>query len=678
MPMEIKEAIVANENGAITGTTIIGKAVPVGSDPYSFYIQKPSGTNDVPVVSMVMPLGGQTSGIYRFPRVGEKVLIAFDSGTPSKKYLLGYLPGQAESADSIYPQYAPIDVSFLTTEKQGELNTAVTSLNTEEKNKLTNADAMIFRFKKRGANSANIDEIKQFSDLQTRQKKLNADKKKLDDEIAALTDSINNTSNPDELSSLNNSKSVKQAELNPINAEIDNISNMIPKEKYSEIAFYRGTSEWPKTDKDVDFIAIDQLHLKSTGDIKQKAANHNQIRAKRFELLVNCEKPIHNKADLTKDELPLGDKPGDDSVLHAGDAHIRASRRVVIKAGDSITLQAGRTLLTINDDGLTIKSKHTNSNFVNAYDATLNVNPKGISLFGLDVNISGVRSAGFADAFGGSASSRLGAFSIGGREIKMETIGLVPYSILVGYAAGLYAQSTVSGSMAVDGSEQVKTAEYMKYTIDTLKKGVDLVKNIVDIVNAYNDLQVKKEQEAAKKAETKKREEADKAKKAAEEAKKLADEAKVLSDKAKNATSKAEAEKYAAEARQKETEAGIKLAEATRASEKAASDNTAAQGAAVQKEGTRDTKLEAAKQAQREADAHPDDAAKKQAAKDASTDAQAAQEDYENAKAEADFQQKLSEEANDNKVSAQASYDSTLESSVETWRSADSWGQPAP
>ena len=57
--------------------------------PYQFTALDASGTRVT--VKMVMPLGGNESGLYRSPKAGEKVLVAYTSGTIY--YLMGYLPG---------------------------------------------------------------------------------------------------------------------------------------------------------------------------------------------------------------------------------------------------------------------------------------------------------------------------------------------------------------------------------------------------------------------------------------------------------------------------------------------------------------------------------------------------------------------------------------------------------
>ncbi|MDR2659261.1 MAG: hypothetical protein LBC27_04650 [Spirochaetaceae bacterium] len=57
--------------------------------PYEFTASGNGLTGQI--VNMVMPLGGVESGMYRSPKVGEAVLVAFVDSS-SKYYLMGYLP----------------------------------------------------------------------------------------------------------------------------------------------------------------------------------------------------------------------------------------------------------------------------------------------------------------------------------------------------------------------------------------------------------------------------------------------------------------------------------------------------------------------------------------------------------------------------------------------------------
>ncbi|MDR2433721.1 MAG: hypothetical protein LBD47_04050 [Treponema sp.] len=264
-------------------------------------------------------------------------------------------------------------------------------------------------------------------------------------------------------------------------------------DRYSEIGFYRRKTQWQSTNKDYKdvtgndsvFPHIDQINIQSTGDIHTMAKNHQQLKAKRFELLVDCKDTIHNKAKLSKDELPLGDNPGDDSVLHAGDAHIRAGKRVVIKAEEEIQLQVGRTILTINDEGFNVTSRQTCSNFPTAYDATLELQPRsGVSISGKNVQASAAHELTLTDAMGGSFSSTLGVVEVKGRELQIEAYDSVEFGLLeIGLALKLL-QALVSIGLFKNEPTKTDVIGYYNLTNDFLMDVASLLKEISD---AYND-----------------------------------------------------------------------------------------------------------------------------------------------------------------------------------------------
>ena len=109
MPMDVSEMIVTNADGK-TGKDaeddLVGTICPVlmqdeTKDMYHFYAiaQKNAySLNPVPTdknpqtVTLMRPVGGKMEGLYRFPHIGEKVLVL--SATNGNYYLMGYLPGE--------------------------------------------------------------------------------------------------------------------------------------------------------------------------------------------------------------------------------------------------------------------------------------------------------------------------------------------------------------------------------------------------------------------------------------------------------------------------------------------------------------------------------------------------------------------------------------------------------
>jgi hypothetical protein len=235
-------------------------------------------------------------------------------------------------------------------------------------------------------------------------------------------------------------------------------------EQYSEIGFYHEPTQWePKSGKVDDYAEkatknypkIDRINIQSAGDIKSKAQNFHQTRAKRFELLVNCD-----EVDHSTESYPYGDRAGDDSSLYAGDAHIRAKNRVIVKAGDEIVLEVGRSSIVINDEGIYLASRKTQSNITNGWDTIISLKAQdGLAMFGQHVSIAAGIDFKITEGYGGKIFSRLGILKINGYDICMETINAYNY-ISMGVANGLdwltNAVTMICGAANVDTSGTFK------------------------------------------------------------------------------------------------------------------------------------------------------------------------------------------------------------------------------
>lgn len=94
--LKIREAIVCDPEGKIDAPDTLGRIIPSANTspemPYLFMVRNEladSAEDAVIDVAMTMPLGGKRSGLYRFPRVGDRVLIQIDC---DRAFLLGYVP----------------------------------------------------------------------------------------------------------------------------------------------------------------------------------------------------------------------------------------------------------------------------------------------------------------------------------------------------------------------------------------------------------------------------------------------------------------------------------------------------------------------------------------------------------------------------------------------------------
>jgi phage baseplate assembly protein gpV len=86
-------------------------------DPYHFWaIEVPDRTNlQAHQISMVMPLGGVYSGLYRYPKIGEQVLVAAQaSGGNTEYYMMGYVPSEDNP-------FGSTEASERVIEEEGEL-----------------------------------------------------------------------------------------------------------------------------------------------------------------------------------------------------------------------------------------------------------------------------------------------------------------------------------------------------------------------------------------------------------------------------------------------------------------------------------------------------------------------------------------------------------------------------
>ena len=238
-------------------------------------------------------------------------------------------------------------------------------------------------------------------------------------------------------------------------------------EKYSEIGFYRQETSWKaKTAVKDDYNDpekngypnIDTIKINSTGDINSDARNYYRTKAKRFELLVDCDEvdhKIYDKDDpecdiiaMKDQEQPFGDRPGDDSFVYAGDAHIRAKNRIIIKAGTEIRLEVGRSSIIINESGIILAARKTTSNIMNSWDTIINMDHRsGLLMFGQHVKIDSGTDFAITEGFGGSIGSSAGVMRISAKDLLAKTFGTFNY-IMRGSAVG----ADMAGNIASMGA----------------------------------------------------------------------------------------------------------------------------------------------------------------------------------------------------------------------------------
>ncbi|MDR0758897.1 MAG: hypothetical protein LBF74_02155 [Treponema sp.] len=201
-----------------------------------------------------------------------------------------------------------------------------------------------------------------------------------------------------------------------------------------------GTSTFPR---------IDQINIQSTGDIRQSAKNFQELKAGRLAILADCIEGGKNKSDHGD-----FDRAGDDSTLYEGDLHIRAKKRIIIKAGESICLQVGRSTITIDDSGVTIYSRKMHGNIQNYYDSVITVGAVGgIVINGTVIDIKAIYGASLADNMGGEIKTNAGIVRATGKDIQIKAFNTVSYlAKYIGFSA-IFLENLVSSISSMAGGD---------------------------------------------------------------------------------------------------------------------------------------------------------------------------------------------------------------------------------
>jgi hypothetical protein len=151
--MAIGERTVCDKDGNIE--SIKGALCPVNGSPYQFYAGLASGSTvsseSIRKVRLVMPVGGEMSGLYRFPRVGEKVLV--ENGENNTYYLLGYVPDDTEGA------------AFTAAATTGDENEKKQKDDAEKKKLTGGNQGLILRYKNSDVEEKDVREYSETGDL---------------------------------------------------------------------------------------------------------------------------------------------------------------------------------------------------------------------------------------------------------------------------------------------------------------------------------------------------------------------------------------------------------------------------------------------------------------------------------------------------------------------------------
>jgi hypothetical protein len=448
--MDINEYTVCDKNGN-SGSTIKGKYVTAG-DNYTFYVKLPDKTAGTAVKIMV-PMGGPQSGFFRFPRIGEKVLVC--QAQNNGYYLMGFVPSVTDDA-LFYPEGTNPNKTLADTAL------ALETANETEK-------AALGQYIREGYNP--------------------------------------NQRNPGDITDFlkDNGMALRYKQEENLNLAQGDIKKNAGKGAYSEIAFYNKAAKWPETGGGTDYPRQDTINIQSTGDIESRAENYQLLKANRFEILVGeGASELSSKArvdnatsdDWEKGKAPLGDHVMDKPAVEKGDLHIRAGKRVIIKADNEIRLQVGRTTLVINDKGFNVVSRKVNTNVPTTFDTSLALDSRtGISMFGQTVGIGAGHGFSIAEGLGGAVSSTAGVLSLGGREVKAasastaaQIFSLILYGIDWAFNTSVASTAVIkSGKSAQEAAfSVVKVGQIAKIVTNFISVCVDAGINYKNVKGAYD------------------------------------------------------------------------------------------------------------------------------------------------------------------------------------------------
>ncbi len=330
----------------------------------SYFYAKIDNSDTCSEVLFTMPLAGLGQGLYRYPRIGERILVL--DNEDSRYILHSYIP---DTKIMPFFQYGtvPTDEEIKTLlENEGKLkdlsDDKVKEKIKEYKNKIINqpeeqAAAMVLRH-----NSGNF---------------------------IAKDSTESDTTNylADEASDQ------FTAHLKPLNRTVDksfSASDYINKDiKYSEIGIYSGFKDGDNNWKP------EILRIQTPGN----QYNHTG--------LTNV-----NTANAFVFSTPNAKKYGEFRVIDVGS--------VVIDAKKSITLKVAGNMIKISDSGVNIVSQSTCTEGT-PYDSKLSLNPIGATLSGLEVKVAGSMSSTVSSGLGEVVKLNRGKVSIFGHSVDLAT-----------------------------------------------------------------------------------------------------------------------------------------------------------------------------------------------------------------------------------------------------------------
>ena len=390
-----------------------------------FFYAKIDNSTKPNEVLFTMPIAGLGQGLYRYPRIGERILVL--DNKDSRYILLSYLPDtktmpffQSRKTSSDEEIKTLLKLNGLTEEQQKEI------------------------IKKYQAQESSL-----------------ADGQLAEQSVATVLRHssnnfmINKEKEADITNYLSEESSKKfTASLKPLNRNVDasfKASDYQNKDiKYSEIGMYSGSSYYD--DKEKQWMwSPETLRIQTPGNQYNHTGLTNVSTANAFVF-----------------STPNATKFGEFRVIDVGS--------VVIDAKKSITLKVAGNVIKISETGISIGSQSTCTEGT-PYDSKLSLNPIGASLSGLEVKIGSTMSTSVSSGFGELIKLNKGKVSIGGHSVDLATddnrtmnfdlacyyADLAQYLLLFGIDQGMMRKR-----LNIGYNDMVKTGDFnFKFKLDS-------------------------------------------------------------------------------------------------------------------------------------------------------------------------------------------------------------------
>jgi cell wall-associated NlpC family hydrolase len=143
-------------------------------------------------------------------------------------------------------------------------------------------------------------------------------------------------------------------------------------------------------------------------------------------------------------------------------------------------------------------TRNVAGNYINSYDTSLDMNPRnGINLTGKNINLKAGYRFNAGDGLGGTVATTMGNLNLGGREISIDAYNNTEFKFTVLYQALEYLVNATSGGVAL-GKEDIKIADYVKFSQDNLEALIKLVRKANQLWAKRKEIVKQKEEEAAR------------------------------------------------------------------------------------------------------------------------------------------------------------------------------------